>query len=129
MIEKFPILFNLNLYSSYRYLKPWLGDSVLFTHGTKWLKQRKTILDTFRIQILRTYVPVFYENSQDLVRRLGDEINQQFDCHDYLSEVAVNIIVETAMGVSREKVKHIGFDYAMAVRKLGEIVHKRHFNL
>ncbi|XP_014486906.1 PREDICTED: cytochrome P450 4g1-like, partial [Dinoponera quadriceps] len=70
----------------YKYFTPWLGDSILFTHGTKWLKQRKTILDTFRMKILRTYISVFYENSQDLVRRLGDEINQRFDCHDYLSE-------------------------------------------
>ncbi|XP_014484474.1 PREDICTED: cytochrome P450 4g15-like [Dinoponera quadriceps] len=91
-------------------------------------KTEKNIWDTFRMKILRTYVSVFYENSQDLIRRLGDEINRRFNWQNYSSEVAINTLMETAMGVSREKVQHIGFNYAMAVKKIDEIVHRRHFN-
>ncbi|XP_014488270.1 PREDICTED: cytochrome P450 4g15-like isoform X2 [Dinoponera quadriceps] len=112
----------------YSFFKPWLGDSMLFNNSAKWLQHRKTILATVHIQILKTYVSLFYENSLDLVKRLGDKISQQFNCHNYLSVVTINMLIETAMGVKREKVQNIGFDYAMAVMKLSEIVHKRQFD-
>ncbi|XP_014486229.1 PREDICTED: cytochrome P450 4g1-like, partial [Dinoponera quadriceps] len=52
--------------AEYRCLKPWLGDSMLFNNGAKWLKERKTVLAAFRMQIFKKSVPQFYENSQDL---------------------------------------------------------------
>jgi len=69
------------------------------------------------MSILKTFVPLFYENSINLVRRLRDEVGKEFDCHDYLSAVTVDILTETAMGVKREKRQKTGYDYAMAVMK------------
>lgn len=69
------------------------------------------------MSILKTFVPVFYQNSLDLVKKLSVKVDQQFDCHDYLSTVTVDILIETAMGVAREKRQDTGYDYAMAVMK------------
>ncbi|EFN67213.1 Cytochrome P450 4g1 [Camponotus floridanus] len=101
----------------YRLFQPWLGDGLLITTGDKWRRHRKAIAPTFHMSILKTFVPLFYENSIDLVRRLRDEVGKEFDCHDYLSAVTVDILTETAMGVKREKRQQTGYDYAMAVMK------------
>lgn len=69
------------------------------------------------MNILKTFVPLFYENSIDLVNRLRDKIGKEFDCHDYLSAVTVDILTETAMGVKRERREKTGYEYAMAVMK------------
>lgn len=69
------------------------------------------------MNILKTFVPAFYENSLDLVIRLREKVGKEFDCHDYLSAVTVDILTETAMGVSKQKRQKTGYDYAMAVMK------------
>ncbi|XP_019883444.2 cytochrome P450 4g15-like [Camponotus floridanus] len=112
----------------YRLFQPWLGDGLLITTGDKWRRHRKAIAPTFHMSILKTFVPLFYENSIDLVRRLRDEVGKEFDCHDYLSAVTVDILTETAMGVKREKRQQTGYDYAMAVMKLSDILHRRHYD-
>lgn len=112
----------------YRFFQPWLGDGLLITTGDKWRRHRKAIAPTFHMSILKTFVPLFYENSIDLVRRLRDEVGKEFDCHDYLSAVTVDILTETAMGVKREKRQKTGYDYAMAVMKLSDILHRRHYD-
>ncbi|XP_011705117.1 PREDICTED: cytochrome P450 4g15-like, partial [Wasmannia auropunctata] len=81
------------------------------------------------MNILKTFVPLFYENSVDLVNRLREKVGKEFDCHDYLSAVTVDILTETAMGVGKEKRKKTGYDYAMAVMKLSDIIHRRHYDL
>lgn len=65
--------------------------------------------------MLKTFVPLFYENSIDLVKRLKSEVGKEFDVHDYLSAVTVDILINTAMGVRGRKRGSTGFDYAMAV--------------
>lgn len=73
------------------------------------------IAPTFHLNILKTFVPLFYENSRDLVTRLKSEVGKEFDCHDYLSAVTVDILLETAMGTRNTKDDRAGYDYAMAV--------------
>ncbi|XP_014487786.1 PREDICTED: cytochrome P450 4g1-like, partial [Dinoponera quadriceps] len=103
--------------AEYRCFKPWLGDSILFNNGAKWLKERQTILATLRMQILKKRVPLFYENSQDLVRRLAQNINKRFNCHEHLSVATFNMLMEAEVGISRKKVEDISFNYTTAVIK------------
>ncbi|KAG5315760.1 C4G15 protein, partial [Acromyrmex insinuator] len=113
----------------YKLFKPWLGDGLLITSGDKWRRHRKVIAPTFHMNILKTFVPLFYENSVDLVNRLRDKIGKEFDCHDYLSAVTVDILTETAMGVKKERRSKTGYEYAMAVMKMSDILHRRHFDI
>ncbi|KYM98168.1 Cytochrome P450 4g15 [Cyphomyrmex costatus] len=122
----------------YEMFKPWLGDGLLITKGNKWRRHRKVIAPTFHMNILKTFVPLFYENSIDLVNRLRDKVGKEFDCHDYLSAVTVDILTETAMGVKKEKRQKTGYEYAMAVMKyillikyfrMSDILHRRHYDV
>jgi cytochrome P450 family 4 len=113
----------------YRLFKPWLGDGLLITKGDKWRRHRKAIAPTFHMNILKTFVPFFYENSIALVNNLRDKVGMEFDCHDYLSAVTVDILTETAMGVKREKRMKTGYDYAVAVMQMSDIIHRRHYDI
>ncbi|KAK1129009.1 hypothetical protein K0M31_020143 [Melipona bicolor] len=112
----------------YRFFKPWLGDGLLISTGEKWRSHRKIIAPTFHLNILKTFVPLFYENSRDLVIRLRDQVGKEFDCHDYLAAVTVNILLDTVMGVRKTEKHKDGYNYAMAVMKLCEIIHRRTYN-
>ena len=94
-----------------------MGEGLLISTGEKWRSHRKIIAPTFHLNVLKSFVPLFYENGIDLVNRLKSEVGKEFDCHDYMSSVTVDILLETAMGVRGTQKEKSSFDYAMAVMK------------
>lgn len=111
------IILNSHLTKSteYRFFKPWLGDGLLISNGEKWRSHRKLIAPAFHQIVLKNFISTFNRNSWRLVERLQNEIGKEFDVHDYMSEVTVDILLETAMGHSRTKSDREGYEYAKAV--------------
>ncbi|KAI7815579.1 cytochrome p450 [Rhyzopertha dominica] len=123
---------NVHLEKSeeYRFFKPWLGDGLLISKGDKWKYHRKIIAPTFHSSILKSFVPIFNKQSRHVVNKLRKEIGKEFDVHDYMSGTTVDILLETAMGVRKgDNEDDTGFDYAMAVMKMCNILHQRHYKL
>ncbi|XP_061378697.1 cytochrome P450 4g15 [Danaus plexippus] len=108
----------------YRFFKPWLGDGLLISTGQKWRSHRKLIAPTFHLNVLKSFIDLFNANSRAVVNKLKKE-SGEFDCHDYMSECTVEILLETAMGVNKNT-QDSGFEYAMAVMKMCDILHLRH---
>ncbi|CAL7935046.1 unnamed protein product [Xylocopa violacea] len=120
---------NIQKSRDYDFFKPWLGDGILISTGDKWRRHRKIIAPTFHQSVLKAFIPLFYENSRDLVMRLRDKVGQEFDCHDYMSKITVDILLDTVMGMrATEKYKN-SYEYAKAVMDICDIIHRRHFNL
>ena len=115
--------------SEYKFFKPWLGDGLLISTGSKWRAHRKLIAPTFHLNVLKSFIDLFNENSRSVVRKLQSEGSKTFDCHDYMSEATVEILLETAMGVSKSTQDNSGYEYAMAVMKMCDILHLRHRSL
>ncbi|XP_049696776.2 cytochrome P450 4g15 [Helicoverpa armigera] len=113
----------------YKFFKPWLGEGLLISTGDKWRSHRKMIAPTFHINILKSFVGVFNQNSKNVVEKMRPEIGKEFDVHDYMSGVTVDILLETAMGITRQTQDASGFDYAMAVMKMCDIIHQRQYKL
>ncbi|XP_058814197.1 cytochrome P450 4g15-like [Topomyia yanbarensis] len=120
---------HLNKSSEYRFFKPWLGDGLLISSGDKWKSHRKLIAPAFHMNVLKTFIDVFNDNSLAVVERMRKEVGKVFDVHDYMSEVTVDILLETAMGSSRTGENKEGFDYAMAVMKMCDILHLRQLRI
>ncbi|ETN67528.1 cytochrome P450 4g15 [Anopheles darlingi] len=121
---------HLEKSSEYRFFKPWLGDGLLISSGDKWRSHRKLIAPAFHQNVLKTFVDVFNDNSRAVVERMRKEVGHgEFDCHDYMSEVTVDILLETAMGSTRTSESKEGFEYAMAVMKMCDILHKRQLKI
>ncbi|EGK97046.1 AGAP001076-PD [Anopheles gambiae str. PEST] len=110
----------------YRFFKPWLGNGLLISTGHKWRQHRKLIAPTFHLNVLKSFIDLFNENSRLVVKKMQKENGKVFDCHDYMSECTVEILLETAMGVSKKTQDQSGYDYAMAVMKMCDILHLRH---
>ncbi|GLH02031.1 Cytochrome P450 4g15 [Gryllus bimaculatus] len=112
----------------YRWFQPWLGDGLLINSGEKWRTHRKLIAPAFHLNVLKSFIPQFNSNAKRLVQRLRKEAERgtEFDVHDYMSESTVDVLIETAMGVSTGHTgDRSGFEYAMAVMKMCDIVHQR----
>ncbi|XP_018399269.1 PREDICTED: cytochrome P450 4g15 [Cyphomyrmex costatus] len=112
--------------TEYRFFQPWLGNGLLISTGSKWRAHRKLIAPTFHLNVLKSFIDLFNANSRAVVEKMRQEGDKEFDCHDYMSECTVEILLETAMGVSKSTQDRSGFEYAMAVMKMCDILHLRH---
>ncbi|XP_058798639.1 uncharacterized protein LOC131668464 [Phymastichus coffea] len=112
--------------SEYRFFEPWLGNGLLISTGQKWRAHRKLIAPTFHLNVLKSFIDLFNANSRAVVGRMREEGTKEFDIHDYMSETTVEILLETAMGVSKSTQDKSGYEYAMAVMKMCDILHMRH---
>lgn len=112
--------------AEYRFFKPWLGEGLLISTGPKWRAHRKLIAPTFHLNVLKSFIDLFNANSRAVVEKMRNEGNKSFDVHNYMSECTVEILLETAMGVSKQTQGKGGFEYAMAVMKMCDILHLRH---
>lgn len=113
----------------YRFFKPWLGDGLLISSGDRWRHHRKLIAPAFHQNVLKSFIGTFNSNSLNVVDKLRKEIGKEFDVHDYMSEITVDILLETAMGHERTGKNQEGYNYAMAVMKMCDILHQRHTKL
>lgn len=91
------IILNSNVHLTkspeYRFFKPWLGDGLLISNGEKWRSHRKLIAPAFHQFVLKSFIGAFNRNSWRLVKRLRKEVGREFDAHDYMSEVTVDILL------------------------------------
>lgn len=51
------------------------------------------IAPTFHINILKSFVGVFNQNSKNVVDKMRGEMGKVFDVHDYMSGVTVDILL------------------------------------
>lgn len=60
--------------------------------GQKWRSHRKLIAPTFHLNVLKSFIDLFNANSRAVVDKLKKE-SGSFDCHDYMSECTVEILL------------------------------------
>lgn len=65
----------------------------MFHIGEKWRSHRKIIAPTFHLNILKSFVGIFNNNSKAVCERLSKEVGKTFDVHDHLSGVTVDILL------------------------------------
>ncbi|OWR43028.1 cytochrome P450 4G49, partial [Danaus plexippus plexippus] len=91
------VILNSNVHidkaSEYKFFQPWLGEGLLISSGEKWRSHRKMIAPTFHINILKSFVGVFNQNSKNVVDKMRGEMGKVFDVHDYMSGVTVDILL------------------------------------
>lgn len=61
--------------------------------GDTWRTHRKLIAPTFHTNVLKTFVDLFNKNSKLTVEKLKQFNGKTFDCHEYMCEATVEILL------------------------------------
>ncbi|KAH8373836.1 hypothetical protein KR200_008027 [Drosophila serrata] len=113
----------------YYALRGWLGNGLLLSHGDQWRAMRKIITPTFHFSILEQFVEVFDKQSRRLVERLQPLTLASKGCviniYPYVGLAALDIITETAMGVSVDSQRDEDSEVVQAIKELTNIVATR----
>jgi cytochrome P450 family 4 len=84
----------------------------------KWFARRKIITPTFHFKILEQFVEIFDKQSNTLVEKLRKYKDQaHFDIFDKISLFALDVINETAMGVTIDAQNKADTEYVRAVQE------------
>ncbi|XP_044575509.1 cytochrome P450 4V2-like [Cotesia glomerata] len=106
----------------YKILHPFIGTGLLTAPANKWKIRRKLIVPAFHPKILESFVGVMNEQSNILVKILESQINKdEFELFPYISRCTLNIICETAMGVSVNVQTSRDSTYVQALNRLKAI--------
>nr|AVL92838.1 CYP450 [Locusta migratoria] len=110
----------------YKFLKPWLGEGLLTSTGSKWQRRRKMLTPAFHFKILENFVGVFAEKAQVLVQKLRNNADgHEFDIYPSIALCSLDIICETAMGTCVNAQNDATSEYVSATCTVAELTMKR----
>ena len=114
--------------TDYEPFRPWMGDGLLLSTGDKWHRRRKLLTPPFHnVAVMESFLEVMNEDASALVKRLEASGGQSLDVMPLVSDSALNILAQTAMGVSLTEHSH-GAEYRAAVKRMSVVVMERFFS-
>ncbi|XP_022913636.1 cytochrome P450 4C1-like [Onthophagus taurus] len=113
----------------YKLFERWLGENGLFTaEGELWKKHRSLVTPAFHFQILEQFVDTFNAVSAEFIDILQTQVNKEIDIYHYVNLCALDIISETAMGVSVNAQRDSVSKYVHCVQEMLRIIAVRSFS-
>lgn len=113
---------------NYDFFHTWLGQGLLTSTGDYWKQNRRIITPTFHFQILEQFLDVFHSNSNIMVEKLSAEVgNPSVDIYPYVTNCALDIICETAMGTS-VNAQNQDSEYVRSVKEMCRVLIERSFS-
>ncbi|XP_020293219.1 cytochrome P450 4C1-like [Pseudomyrmex gracilis] len=98
-------------------LREWLGNGLLTSTGKQWHRDRKLLTPTFHFSILKQFAVIMSDKAKNLIKHiekiLEENPGKAINIQPSIDKAAINIILETAMGVNAYDIKSL-FDYKMA---------------
>ncbi|GFS72588.1 cytochrome P450 4C1, partial [Nephila pilipes] len=103
----------------YELLSQCIGKGLFISPGAKWRNRRKLLTPAFHFSILKEFLPIFQEQSSVLVSKLQALTGEPWvDIATLMSACALDIICETAMGVSVNAQDGKNIEYMKAVHEI-----------
>ena len=111
----------------YNFLHPWLGTGLLTSTHQKWKSRRRALTPSFHFNILNQFESVFLKQAKIMVKKLQAYASngESFDAQVPVSLATLDIICETAMGVSANAQNKHDSEYVNAINAVNKIIQRR----
>ncbi|XP_055923352.1 cytochrome P450 4d1-like isoform X4 [Eupeodes corollae] len=118
----------INKAVQYDLMNGWLNEGLLISKGRKWHQRRKIITPGFHFKILYDYFKVFEKQAKIFCKMLEKQ-SDIFELHEVVSRYTLDVISESAMGVSVNAQTNTDSEYVKAVKTISTVLHKRMFDI
>ncbi|XP_065361588.1 cytochrome P450 4d1-like [Calliphora vicina] len=116
----------------YDFLNDWLCEGLLISKPPKWFKRRRILTPAFHFTILEQFIELFEHNTRIFVKNLheaAEKSNGLIQMDHWVHLLTLDIICETAMGVSCNAQTNADTEYVRAVKTISSILFKRMFDI
>ena len=117
----------------YRLFKPWLGDGLLVSQGSKWTRNRRLLTPAFHYEILKPYITVYNQCTNIMLDKWTKSMdnNEPVKLFDTVSLLSLDIILQCSFSFSSncqdtEQSRH---PYIECVKDLVELTASRFVSL
>uniref|UniRef100_A0A2M4ASZ7 Putative cytochrome n=1 Tax=Anopheles triannulatus TaxID=58253 RepID=A0A2M4ASZ7_9DIPT len=120
----------INKSGEYAFIKPWLGDGLLISSGSKWQSHRKVITPSFHFKILDQFVEIFDQQGVTLIDilHLFAKSGETFDIFPLVTLYALDVISESAMGTKVNAQINSESEYVKAVKEITNLIQFRFYD-
>lgn len=112
---------NIDKSKEFDFAIPWLGLGLFTSTGDKWRVHRKMLTPAFHFRILESFVPIIGKQQKIMLDLIESKMNSNRvidDIRPIITNCALDIICETAMGVNINAQTDPESKYSKAVRKV-----------
>ncbi|XP_030754114.1 cytochrome P450 4d2-like [Sitophilus oryzae] len=111
--------------AGYDLFKPWLGDGLLVSTGSKWKSRRKMITPTFHFKVLEDFMQIFNYQINIMLDKVMEKVRKcpgdTLDVFKFINLMSLDIICETAFGTSIGAQNQENIEYVEAIKTFLEI--------
>ena len=116
---------------AYRLLKPWLGDGLLISGGSKWFRNRRLLTPAFHFEILSPYISVYNSCIKMLMDKwmMSAKVNDPVKLFDSISLLSLDIVLQCSFSFESncQNTQH-SHPYIQAVQDIVEVTANRFVN-
>ncbi|XP_078657954.1 cytochrome P450 4F4-like [Branchiostoma floridae x Branchiostoma belcheri] len=111
----------------YRFIKPWIGDGLLVSHGQKWFRNRRLLTPAFHFGVLQPYTRVFSDSTNIMMAKWKQQgAGALISVFDDVSLMTLDSMLKCALTVdSNCQVDRKQNPYVAAVFGLGKLAVQR----
>uniref|UniRef100_A0A224XIE3 Putative cytochrome n=1 Tax=Panstrongylus lignarius TaxID=156445 RepID=A0A224XIE3_9HEMI len=102
----------------YDHVKSWLNEGLLISSGEKWRHRRKLLTPAFHFRILEDNLQSLNKHARYLLRNILNKEGSPFAADQLVTLCTLDIICETAMGISLNSQDNQALEYVDAVKRL-----------
>ncbi|XP_017043700.2 probable cytochrome P450 4ac2 [Drosophila ficusphila] len=108
----------------YELLRPFLGEGLLISTDQKWHSRRKALTPAFHFNILQSFMVIFKEECDKLVKVLHQSVDKELQLNDVISQFTLNNVCETALGVKLDDTTD-GLRYRQSIHNIEAVMQQR----
>ncbi|XP_071180898.1 ultra-long-chain fatty acid omega-hydroxylase-like [Mytilus edulis] len=116
----------------YSFMIPWIGDSLLVTHGSKWERNRRLLTPAFHFSVLNGYFEIYNDVADTLLEKLsnGSKSGQYIEVYQNSALAVLDSLMQCSLSY-KGNIQSVGesHPYVKAVKRLVELVMARNLNL
>uniref|UniRef100_H2YGW7 Uncharacterized protein n=1 Tax=Ciona savignyi TaxID=51511 RepID=H2YGW7_CIOSA len=106
----------------YRFIRPWIGDGLLTSKGSKWFRNRRLLTPAFHYKVLKPYSEIFNKNSLVMVDKFKKVCGQSVEVHTHVGLMTLDTMLQCAMSTNTNCQHVTDHPYLMAVKEKVEIL-------
>uniref|UniRef100_H2YGW6 Uncharacterized protein n=1 Tax=Ciona savignyi TaxID=51511 RepID=H2YGW6_CIOSA len=109
----------------YRFIRPWIGDGLLTSKGSKWFRNRRLLTPAFHYKVLKPYSEIFNKNSLVMVDKFKKVCGQSVEVHTHVGLMTLDTMLQCAMSTNTNCQHVTDHPYLMAVKEVGDLLMER----
>ncbi|XP_077996725.1 cytochrome P450 4F6-like [Glandiceps talaboti] len=111
---------------TYGFVKPWLGDGLLISKGSKWFRNRRLLTPGFHFDILKQYVHVFNDSAKIMMDK-WEKLSQQgsIELFEHVSLFTFDSLLRCIFGQQSDCQLGKKHPYLKAVSELAQLIDRR----